>query len=223
MANPTLQSFALARLADFCDWRALHDLEAERPIPYLLDKLQEIEAPLHKLKQELFEDAVADFLLLAEIGQADSRAVEGFIFLLQSYLAPGDFVDAVFDLTPERLRDPRSRERLAETLRKITVHCVLDQEELPANLRQANWERLVGELYRRLDFERLEQIALRKPMTRKRLSTILRRAQSNVAEFCSLLHHPRGPEDFFTPFMMPRIEGLLASCRRFLRRLPEAP
>jgi len=221
MADPTLQSFILARLADFCDRRSREDPSGEHPVPRLLDKLREVEPPLYKLKQQLLEDAAADFFRRAGASQSDERSLEGFIFLLQRYLSPGDFVDAVFDMTLERLRDPAARLRLAETLRRFAAHRLLDQEELPASRRQSDWERLVSELYRRLDFPRLEEIAARKPLTHTRLAYILRRAQWNVAEFCSVLHHTNGPEDFFTPFMLPRIEGLIAACRRFLRRLPK--
>ncbi|MEI8190773.1 MAG: hypothetical protein WCI75_13755 [candidate division NC10 bacterium] len=220
MANPTLQSFTLARLKDFSDCRAREERD---PVSYLLDKLLEIEPLLYSLKQQLFEDAVAQFLRLAEARHADSRALEGFIFLLQSYLAPGDFVDAVFDLTPERLGDSEARSRLAETLPKLAVRRILDEEGLPASGRPADWDRLAAEFCRRLDFERLERIALRRPKTGRRLRYILRRAQYNVGEYCTVLRHPRGPEDLFTPFITPRIEGLIAACRRFLRRLPKEP
>lgn len=219
MANPSLQSFVLARLADFCDVRVRKGLGAEHPIPYLLDKLREIEPPLYDLKQQLFEDAIDEFFRRADEGKVEQRDLEEFIFLMERYLSPVDFVDAVFDLSLERLRDQRARARMAEALRKLGVHRLLDEEDLAANRRRPSWEQLVHAFYGRLDFERIEGIARRRAMNRRRLGYILRRVQSNVGEFCAVLHHPRGPDDLFTPFMMPRIEGLLAACRRLLKRL----
>jgi len=219
VADPTLQSFVLARLADFCDRRVRKEFEDEHPISYLLRKLGEIEPLLYTLKQQLYEDAVVDFMRKAEAGGVDQRAVEDFVFFLERYLSGGDFVDAVFDLTPETLKAPAGRSRLAQALRGLKAHRLLDQEDLPEERRRPSWERLGREFYKRLDFERLYEIARRKPLTRIRLKRILRRVQSNVAEFCAVLRHPRGPEDFFTPFMTPRIEGLIAASRRFLLEL----
>ncbi|MBI5245035.1 MAG: hypothetical protein HY922_15335 [Elusimicrobia bacterium] len=219
MANPALQSFVLARLADFCDVRVRKGLGAEHPIPYLLDKLREIEPPLYDLKQQLFNDAINEFFLRVEDGKVDQRALDDFVFLMERYLPPVDFVDAVFDLSLERLREPRARSRMADALRKLTVHRLLDEEALAANRRRPSWEQLARTFYSRLDFERIENIAKRRPMTRRRLNYILRRVQSNVGEFCAVLHHPRCPDDLFTPFMTPRIEALLAACRRLLNSL----
>lgn len=216
MADPTLQSFVLARLADFCDRRVARETEDEQPISYLLRKLAEIEPLLYTLKQQLYEDAVLDFLRKAEAGQADQRVVEDFVFFLERYLSGGDFVDAVFDLNADTLRTAEGRRRLAGALQGLKAHRLLDQEDLPEDKRRPSWERLVREFYKRLDYERLHAIARRKPLTPVRVKRILRRVQSNVGEFCSVLRHPRGPEDFFTPFMTPRIEGLIAASRRFL-------
>jgi hypothetical protein len=219
MADPTLQSFVLARLADFCDRRVRKDLEDEQPIPYLLSKLKEIEPLLYTLKQQLYEDALIDFFRRADAGGVDQRTLEDFVFFLERYLSPGDFVDAVFDLTLEQLKAPPSRERLAQILRGIKAHRLLDQEELPLERRRPSWERLVREFYKRLDYDRLYAVARRKPLTEMRLQRIVRRVQSNVGEFCAVLRHPRGPDDFFTPFMTPRVEGLIAASRRFLLQL----
>lgn len=218
-----LQSFVLARLADFCDWRVRKPQEADDPLPYLTAKLREIEPPLYTLKQQLYDDALADFLVRAEAGRIDEKALEDFCFLLERYLSPCDFVDAVYDLTLERLSTLEGRTRLRQGLKHLCVHRMLDEEQLPPEKRRPSWERMVKEFYARLDFVTLYRIAERRKLTPRRLSAVLRRLQRNVGEYCSVLHHPRGPEDAFTPFMTPRIEGLVAACNRLVALLRTLP
>jgi hypothetical protein len=217
VADLALQSFVLARLADFCDWRVLKAGAGENPVEFLLLKLREIEPPLYELKEQLFRDAARDFLALAASGAADAGSIQQFSFLLERYLSPGDFVDAVFGLDEAGLREAAARERLCGTLKGLRVYRLLEEESRPPEKRRKSWESLVGEFTRRLGYDALARILARRAITPRRLRFVLRRAQSNVGEYCTVLRHPRGPEDAFTPFMTPRVEALVASTRRFLQ------
>jgi hypothetical protein len=223
VADLSLQSFVLARLADFCDWRVRRTDESEHPLPYLQAKLREIEPSLYTLKQQLYEDAVASTLEQVRSGIMTSKGLEDFCFLLERYLAPGDFVDAAFDLSLDRLRTGEDIERMRETLKHLCVHRLLDEERQPPEYRRPTWEHMVREFYLRMDFERLQIIAARRPLSAQRLQYILRRMQRNVAEHCSVFRHPTEHGGTFTPFMTPRMEALLAACGRFLEQLRSLP
>ena len=64
--------------------------------------------------------------------------------------------------------------------------------------------------------DRLGTVLVRKPPTAQRKAMVLRRVRRNVAEYCCVVRIPTDSQDAFTPFMLPRIEALIAANLRFL-------
>ena len=117
---------------------------------------------------------------------------------------------------------PRHAPNQAGTLRQILAQVrptnLFLEERKTAGQRSPSWDKLVGELYRRLDLQLLGAVLERKPRTPQRKSMVLRRVRRNVAEYCSVVRIPVDAQDTFTPFMLPRIEALIAANLRFLRK-----
>lgn len=218
MANLTLQCVVIARLADYCDFRGMPK-DVRDPLRYLWDKLKEAEEPLYQFKQELYQDAVSHFMRRAESGELKEPDYPEFLGLLDQYLAPVDCADALFHITPQRMADKKARLWASQVLGGLRVHRLLDEELLPPEKRRAACERLVGEIFRRLEFEDIAAVHERKPLTARRLRFIVRRIRLTTADYCILLRCPSGPEDTFTPFMLPRIEAVFAANKRLLRRI----
>lgn len=219
MANLTHQCVVIARLADFCDWRSRFGGDMRDPTLYLWEKLKEIEEPISTFKQELLDDAVNSFLRRARASVPDEAAIGDFRQFLDRFVSAGDFADASFHLDAKALGDPESRKWAERVLRGLRAYSLLAEEAKPPERRHPGWEKLVAEIYRRLGFDQLEAVLGHKPLTHRRLRMILRRMRFNTADFCAVFHFPTKPEDTFTPFILPRVEALVAANRRFLRRM----
>ncbi|MFA5140647.1 MAG: hypothetical protein WC728_15570 [Elusimicrobiota bacterium] len=217
MIEPRLQNFIIARLAEYCDFRRRSD--APDPILYLWEKLKEIEAPLQELKGQVLEDAVRGFLKKAEEGSVTESLLADFKQLLESYLSAGDFVDAVFLLDMPTLQDPSRRSLVTEHFARARAYRKLDEELKPPEKRNKAWERLVSDICRRLRFDLIEVVLKHKPLTERRLRFILRRIRFNTADYCAVFHFPINADDTFTPFILPRVEALIAANQRLIRRL----
>lgn len=217
MVDLSLQNFVVARLSEFCDYKRPLDPERVRdPIGYLWEKLGETEEPLAKLKQQLLQDAVGGFLKKTT---ASADELIDFKQLLDGYLAPGDFVDAAFMLEEAAFKDPERRKPIETFLREAKAHSLLDEEKKPEAKQSRNWKRIVGEIYERLGYPLVEKVLAHKKLDAHRLRFIIRRCRFNSAEFCTVFRFPKGPEDTFTPFILPRVEGLIGANRRILQKL----
>lgn len=221
MADLSLQNFVIARISEYCDFHDSFD-DVNDPILYLWEKLKEIEEPMYKLKQQLLDDSAASFLSRTSRGQLTEDLLADFKQLLESFLAPGDFVDAVFMLEMSAFADPERKKLIEEFLRSAKAGKMLDEEDKPEEKMNKRWRVLVGELYARLAFPLGEQVAARKRMTARRMRFILRRARFNAADYCAVFRFPVNPDDTFTPFILPRVEALVAANQRFLKRLRSA-
>lgn len=225
MPELRLQNFVIARLADYCDFSARYSEEMRRdPVGRLWSKLAEIDAPLAKLKEQTLAETARAFGERLKSGVPPASDLADFKQMLDSYLSPGDFADASFALDDKSLSTPDGRAQAALTLAGLKSHSLLAEEKKPASARLKSWERLVADIHSRLDFPRLEKIAARKqPAGERRLRFILRRCRFNSADFCAVFRFPKGENDTFTPFILPRVEALVAANRRFLSRLRAEP
>lgn len=212
--NPTHQLVILARLAEFCEYRK-HAWQDADAWTYMRRKLRETEAPLASMKSELL--AATGQRLLEEIkaGPLDAERCADFKTLFERLLAPGDFADIAIHLEPGQ--DPkRMAEFCSQVLSQVKPHHAFIEENKPVERRSPTWERLVTELHKRIGIDQLDAILQRKPRTDRRRAYVLRRLRRNVAEYCTVVRIPKDPADTFTPFMLPRIEGLIAANLRFL-------
>jgi hypothetical protein len=214
--DPTHQLVIVARLGEYCRFRG-HTLYHERdPWFYMREKLMQIEEPLSSMKEGLF--AATRRKLLEEMregGMSEERFSE-YKGLFERLLSRGDFADLAFHLTTAA--GPSAIRRAEEILLTLNPVHLFIEERLPAEQRSPSWEKLVKELYIRLDLDLLGRVLQRKPRTAKRKAVILRRVRSKVAEYCTVVRIPMDAADTFTPFMLPRIEALVAANLRFLNK-----
>ncbi|MDD5657971.1 MAG: hypothetical protein PHF00_12040 [Elusimicrobia bacterium] len=212
--DATPQLVIVARLAEFCQFRSA-SLQESDPWDFMLRKLREIEEPLGALKTSLFNSNRKRLLAEAGAGALGAERCAEYRGLFEGLVSPGDFVDIAFHLAPGA---PNQAEALAAALAQARPATLFDKERTEPGQRSPSWEKLVGELHRRLDLDLLGRIMVRKPATAPRRAMVLRRLRSNVAEYCTVVRIPMTPQDTFTPFMLPRIEALVAACLRFLKR-----
>jgi tetratricopeptide (TPR) repeat protein len=218
------QNFVIARLADYCDFRKKHSAsDTKDPISYLWYKLQEIEGPLLALKQGLLTDAVEEFFKDLGRNQMTEDKLADFKQLLDSYLERGVFADAAFHLDRGYLKDPDNRKTAEKLLRFAKVYNTLDEEDKDPEKRNKNWDRLVGDIYKRLEFHTIAKCHNRKALTARRLRFFVRRIRFQSADFCAVFRFPVNHGDTFSPFMLPRAEALIGANRRILHTLRTLP
>ena len=214
--NVAHQAFILARLSDFCHYHARIQRWESDPWTYMREKLLQIEPELAALKAELLSATRRRLLADLKTGPLDGEACADFKQLLERLLSRGDFADVAIHLFPGA--GPEAVAPVARQLSQAKPHHAFVEERAPAEQRDPAWEKFVGELRARLDIDRLELILKRKPRTAKRKAFVLRRLRHNVAEYCLLVHIPTDASQTFTPFMLPRMEALIAACLRFLNK-----
>jgi len=213
--NQTHQLVILARLSEYCQYRGDTLKYESDPWSYMRRKLTDTEQAFTSLKKELFNLTKNKLLEEMKTGEIDEERYADFKALFERLLAPGDFADLAIHLSTQGAAAQRLR-TVTQLLDEVKPHTLFIEENKPPEERSPAWEKLIGELYRRLDFERLGAVLKRKPRTARRKAVILRRVRRNVAEYCSVLHIPTDPNDTFTPFMLPRVEALIAANLRFL-------
>jgi hypothetical protein len=210
--DPTPQLVIVARLSEYCRFRSILKFEAD-PWDFMLRKLQETEAPLTAFKGALFQRTRDGLLAELAAGALSEERCSDYRLLFERLLSPGDFADAAIHLCPGA---PNQAEALREQLGSMRPATLFTEEGRPEGQRSPAWDKLVGELYRRLGLDRLGTVMVRKPRTAARKAMVLRRVRRNVAEYCTVVRIPTDPQDTFTPFMLPRIEALIAANLRFL-------
>lgn len=215
--NPAHQAFILARLAEFCQYRkrpvASHEND---PWGYMRSKVLQVEPELAALKAELLAATRKRIVADMKAGPLDAEAAADFKVLLEKLLNRGDFVDAAMHIEPGA--PPSAAVEVDRLLGGMTpTHAFAEERKSPAE-RSPAWEKLVGEISRRLGLDLLDKIMARGQRTPRRKAAVLRRLRRNVAEYCTVVRIPTSAEDTFTPFMLPRIEAVLAACLRFLNR-----
>ncbi len=207
------QLVIVARLAEFCQyWRAL---KVSDPWGEMREKLLQIEEPLAAFKGELLERTRRELLRELAEGPLTDERFSDYRLLFEKLVSRGQFVDVAIHLAAA---PPPSVPLLSQALKNLAVHHAFLEERLPATQRDPAWEKLVRELSSRLQTDLLEKVLRRKPLTRRRRAMVLRRLRFNVAEYCAVVHIPTTPSDTFTPFMLPRVEAVVAASLRFLSR-----
>lgn len=217
--NPANQMIILARLSEFCQYHGAFTLHYERdPWEYMMRKLLETEEPLANLKGDLFQATKKKVLAEMRAGSMDEERYADFKILFERLLSMGDFADLAIHLTTMDC-DPAHQLRTVITiLDTVRPHHLFIEERKPPEERTLSWEKLIKQLSERLDLGLLARVLSRKTRTARRKKVILRRLRKNVAEYCTVLHIPTDPSQTFTPFMLPRIEALIAANLRFLTR-----
>ncbi|MBI5622419.1 MAG: hypothetical protein HY924_01435 [Elusimicrobia bacterium] len=216
--NPAHQMVILARLSEYCQFHGATLYHEQDPWEYMRRKLQETEPALEGLKGELLAAVRAKLFAELKEGPIDSERFADFRVLFERLLGPGDFADVAIHLAADGSSGDSKLRALAPLLRSVKPTNLFVEERKPLEARPAAWEKLVRELTVRLDIERLGAILARKPRTGRRKRMALRRLRRNVAEYCCVLHIPTDASQTFTPFMLPRIEGLIAANLRLLNK-----
>lgn len=217
--NPAHQLVILARLSEFCQFHGTFTLQYENdPWEYMRRKLMETEEPLSSLKKELFEGTKSKIIRDIRKGQVDEERYTDFKLLFERLLSPGDFADLAIHLSTLPGDPDLHLKTVIGILDTVKPHHLFIEERKPLEQRSPSWEKLIKQLQDRLDLKELDEMLNRKPKTTRRKALILRRLRRNVAEYCSVLHIPTDANQTFTPFMLPRIEALIAACLRFLSK-----
>lgn len=212
--NPSHQSFILARLADFCRYDARLGEWQRDPWGYMLGKLKQIEPSLEALKAESLAIAHSRLISQLQTGPLTAEACAEYRALLEPILSRGDYVDAAMHLCAGAGKEivPALDRQLGEA-RPVHLFIV---ERLPVEQRDPRWDKLVGELRARLGLETLEKILERKK-TPFRRRMVLRRLRRNALEYLAVVK-PTDEAAPLTPFMVSRLEALIAACLRFLEK-----
>ncbi len=213
--DPTNQLVIIARLSEFCQFRG-RTLNERDPWAYMRDKLLQIEAPLLALKSQLLASMKKHLLEDMRAGGMDDERFADYKMLFEHLVSRGDFADLAIHLS--LAAGPGAVQWVADLLPQMKAANMFDVERLPAAERGSSWEKLVKELQGRLYLDVLEKVLARKPRTAKRKAYVLRKLRAIVAEYCTVMHIPITAEDTFTPFMLPRVEALVAANLRLLNK-----
>ncbi|MBI3551337.1 MAG: hypothetical protein HY077_02360 [Elusimicrobia bacterium] len=214
--DPTHQLVIIARLSEFCQFKG-HILYHEKdPWLYMHEKLNQIQEPLLALKTQLL--AATKRQLVAEIktGGMTEERYSDYKALLERLVSRGEFVDIAIHLSTQA--GPAAAQWVADLIKSMKPVDIFVEERLTPEQRNPSWDKLVKELSARLNHDVLGKILTRKPRTAKRRAIVLRKLRGIVAEYCTVMHIPITANDTFTPFMLPRVEALIAANLRFLRK-----
>lgn len=213
------QLIITARLAEFCRFREYRLKDESDPWVVMRRKLEQIEAPLSQLKGELFaasKKALCDELRAGKVAEA---RLSDYKALFERLLSRGDFADLAFALMTAA-PGPAGAQALSEAVKEMQPIHLFIEERLPAERRSPSWEALVKELTSRLDIPRLDRIMTRGlaegELSDRRKRTVLRRLRVNTAEYCTVVRIPTTADDTFSPFMLSRVEALVAANLRLL-------
>ncbi|MDX6769223.1 MAG: hypothetical protein SF051_06795 [Elusimicrobiota bacterium] len=206
----------LARLGEAASWSGkVRDYEPD-PWGYLRRKLESTEEPLRALRLARFEAARDG--LLRELAEPFLKpgALLDHKEAFEPLLAPADFADLSFHLSPG-IEPAARRAGAAEILAHARPRTSFDIERLPPERRPKDWEKLVAQLHDRLGLPALAAILARRERTPFRLAMTARRVRRQLAEYLAVTRHEHGARDELTPFVLTRLEALVAALLRFLR------
>ncbi len=210
------QLVVLARLCEFCQWRGALTQSGEDPWSYMRRKLLDVEAPLTAFKGELLRGLREELLAELTRGPVSDARFAQYKDLFERLLSRGDFADVAIHLSSAA--GPACRELVGQALSAARAQTLFQEERRPAAQRSPAWNKLVQELWKRLGFDVLERVMERGPESPRRRAYVLRRMRRDVAEYCTVVKIPTAPTDTLSPFMLPRIEAVVAACLRFLSK-----
>jgi hypothetical protein len=216
--NPAHQLTIIMRLNDFCRWGRTMRHHEHDEWNYMREKLLATEDALTSLKTELLE--ATGRALLAEMGKGEmtEERYADYRHLMERLLSRGDYVDVAVHLTTAGGGSPAAINWLGGLIAGLKPTTLFVEEKKPLADRSASWEKLVNEMSKRVGLDLLAAVLEHKPITPKRRSTILRRLRQDVKEYCAVVSIPMDAKDTFTPFMLTRIEALIAANLRFLNK-----
>lgn len=205
----------LARLGEAAQWAGkVREYEPD-PWGYLRRKLESTEGPFRELtdqryreaRERLLEELKAPFLAPGVLVEHKE--------LFERLLPTGDFADLSFNLAPGQ--DPASRREGADqVLKHAKPRTFFELEQLPPERRPKDWEKLVLQMEQRLGVPALKAILAKKERTPFRLNMTARRLRRNLGEYLTMTRHEQGARDELTPFVLSRLEALVAALRRFV-------
>jgi hypothetical protein len=214
--DPTHQLVIIARLGEFCQFRGATLYHEKDPWLYMRGKLSQTEEPLVALKAQLLAATKKHLLAEMRAGPVTDDRFADFKTLLERLLSRGDFVDLAIHLNAAAGKD--ALKWIEPIIGPMKATNLFAEEKLPAEQRNPSWEKLIKELGDRIYLDTLAKTLTRKPRTAFRKRMVLRKLRASVAEYCTVMHIPLSAADTFTPFMLPRVEALIAANMRFLNK-----
>ncbi len=214
---PSHQNVILARLHEFCRFQGSVLHFEKDPWEYMRRKLLEIEAPLFAYKSALLEHVRTRMVRELRNEKINPARCVEIKARLDRLLSPGDFADAAIHLSENDMSPARLKNALS-ILKSVRPWNPFHEERLQPQDRSPAWEKLVMEHYDRLGFDLLSRIMKRVPRPKRRTRSALRKVRVRVADFCAVIKVPENPGEDITPFMLSRIEALIAASLRFLNK-----
>lgn len=178
---------------------------------FFIVALNEMTAEIETLKQAQLSRAVAVFCARLEAGPVKPADITALKEALDNLLSAGDFSRACASLTG-------SAGFIKERLGRLRPLCIAAGERRASPEKDPAAERLVGEAYRRMQFEQLEKEA-RRFRTEAGAENVLARARERVAEYCAVYRLPLDPGSTLPAFSLSRIDAVAGACYRLLARL----
>jgi hypothetical protein len=205
----------LARLGEAASWAGkVRDYEPD-PWGYLRRKLESTEGPFRELTEQRFREARQRLLEELKAPFLQPGALVEHKELFERLLPPGDFADLSFNLAPGM--DPKSRrDGAAQILAHAKPRTFFELERLPPERRPKDWMALVSQLEQRVGVTALKAVLDRRERTPFRLNMTARRLRRNIGEYLSVTRHEQGAREELTPFVLTRLEALVAALRRFV-------
>lgn len=176
---------------------------------FFIVTLQRMEANLYEFKAESLRALAAGLLDKLRRGPLAPQDLTVFKDMLDKLVSGRDYQAACAGLAGSR---EFAAERLA-ALRPLSI--AAEERKLPGEPRDPTADRLVGEAYRRLGFDALEE-EHRKGRPEER---VLTQARAQVAEYCLMYRLPLCAEDTLPPFSLSRIDAVTGACFRLLGKL----
>lgn len=205
----------LARLNEAASWTGkVREYEPD-PWGYLRRKLEATEGPFRDLTEQRFRQARDRLLEDLKAPFLPPGALVEHKELFERLLSPGDFADLSFNLAPG-VAPPSRREGAAQVLAHAKPRTFFDVERLPPERRPKEWQALVAQLEQRVGVAALKVILERGERTPSRLNMTARRLRRNLGEYLAVTRHEQGAREELTPFVLSRLEALVAALRRFV-------
>jgi hypothetical protein len=178
---------------------------------FFIVTLNEMTAEIETLKQDQLSRAVAAFCAKLEAGTVKPEEITALKEALDNLVPAGDFNRACACLAG-------SPGFIKERLGCLRPLCIAAGERRAAPEKDPAAERLVGEAYRRLQFDRLEEEA-RRFATAAAAENVLARARACVGEYCAVYRLPLDPGATLPSFSLSLIDAVAGACYRLLARL----
>ena len=197
-----------------CQIRLIAGLrEFSSPVPaafagqkeFFIVTLNRVASDLREFKKASFR-ALSDWALARRRrGPLEARDVTEFKEAADKLLSARDYQFVCAAL-------PGSAEFLASRLSSVEPVSIAEEEmKKEGEPRDPAADRLVGDAYRRLGFDRLQQLAGRQPE-----GVLLQHARELVAEYCAVYRLPLNAEDTLPEFSLSRIDAVAGACFRLL-------